>query len=95
MAAIIVLVLAVSLALTYEALVTTRLDVTHERLRRVAIQIVQSTEPTIAARMALYRQTAADPAVLAALRAAAAAPAPADSSPIPCAAAIPLPRFRA
>jgi signal transduction histidine kinase len=95
MAAIIVLVLAVSLALTYEALVTTRLDVTHERLRRVAIQIVQSTEPTIAARMALYRQTAADPAVLAALRAAAAAPAPADSSPIMRAAAIPLLRLRA
>jgi signal transduction histidine kinase len=69
-AAIVALVVVASLALTYAALKRAREDAMHERLNRLTRQLAQSGEQTVRARIALYRQTASDSAVYAALHAA-------------------------
>jgi signal transduction histidine kinase len=67
-AAVVVIVIATSLALTYDALKRGRIEATHDRLRRVARQISLSSDQTIKARIALLRQMAGDSAIRAALR---------------------------
>jgi signal transduction histidine kinase len=69
-AAIVVLVVATSLALTYDALKRARLESTHDLLRRQARQLVITSDQNIRTRAALYRQATNDSAVRAALRAA-------------------------
>ena len=75
-AAIVAIVVATSLALTYSALKRSRVEASYDRLRRVARQIAISSEQTTRARMALLRQVAGDSAVRAALRQAEGGAAP-------------------
>jgi len=93
--AVVVLVVAVLLLLTYNALVSTRLEAMHDRLRQIVGQIVENSEPTTRNRLAAYQRAAEDPAVLAALRAAQQAPVVDDSAPVMKAAAKQLLTLRA
>jgi signal transduction histidine kinase len=81
-AAIVVVVVATLLALTYEALVRSRIDAAHERLRRLSRQIMLTSEQTVRTRGGVYRQVANDSAVRAALRLAerGTIPAPDDTA---------------
>ncbi|HEY2026532.1 MAG TPA: HAMP domain-containing sensor histidine kinase [Gemmatimonadaceae bacterium] len=79
-AAIVVIVVGASLALTYEALKRAREDAMHERLNTLTRQLTQTGEQTVRTRIALYRQIASDSGVLAALHAAARRAPPADTS---------------
>ena len=67
-AAIVGIVVATSLALTYNALTRMRVEATHDRLRRLARQIAISSDQNIKVRMAVLRQAAGDSAVRTALR---------------------------
>ena len=78
-AAIVVVVVASSLALTYDALRRERIEAMDDRLRRLARQLVTTSEVNLRARFALYRQAASDSAVLSALRDAQAGRAIADT----------------
>jgi signal transduction histidine kinase len=69
-AAIVVVVVASSLALTYDALRRGRIEAMDDRLQRLARQLVQTSDVSLRARFAVYRQAAADSAVLSALRSA-------------------------
>ena len=62
-AAIVVIAVASLLALTYDALVRSRIQSTFERLDRLARQLVLSSDQTIRQRGALYRQVTNDSAV--------------------------------
>jgi signal transduction histidine kinase len=96
--AIVVLVVAILLLLTYNALVSTRLDAMHDRLKTLAEQIAANSQQTTRTRFATYERAAADPAVVELLRSAAAAPAGApvtsDSAPAMKAAAARLLQLR-
>jgi signal transduction histidine kinase len=78
-AAIVVLVVVSSLALTYDALKRSRIEATFERQDRLVREIVRSSEQTMRQRAALYRQMAADSGVHSVLRAAARGAAPAGN----------------
>jgi len=93
--AIVVLVVAVLLLLTYNALVSTRLQAMHERLKQIVEQVVQNSEQTTRARLTTYQKAAEDPAVLAALRAGEQAAVVDDSAPVIRAAATHLLTLRA
>ncbi len=69
-AAIIVLVVVTSLGLTYDALKRARVEAMQDRLRRLARQLVATSDETVRARFVLDRQVASDSAVVAALRSA-------------------------
>ena len=69
-AAIVGLVVATTLALTYDALVRARIEATHDRLGRIARQIALTSEQNQRLRATTYRQVGNDSAVRAALRAA-------------------------
>jgi signal transduction histidine kinase len=96
---IVVLVVAASLLLTYNALVSTRLEAVHDRLKTLAEQLAVSSQQSTRARFATYERAAADPAVVGLLRTAAAAPASApavsDSAPAMQVAATRLLQLRA
>jgi signal transduction histidine kinase len=79
-AAIVVVVVASSLALTYDALRRGRIEAMDDRLRRLARQLVTTSDVNLRARFALVRQVAGDSAVLAALRDATAGRAIADTA---------------
>ncbi|MEO7711598.1 MAG: ATP-binding protein [Gemmatimonadaceae bacterium] len=81
-AAIVGLVVATTLALTYDALVGARIEGTHDRLSRVARQIALTSEQNMRLRAATYRQVGSDSAVRAALKAAAAEPRSAPNAAI-------------
>jgi signal transduction histidine kinase len=81
-AAIIVIVVATLLALTYDALVRSRIETTYDRLRRLARQIVLTSDQSIRLRAGAYRQVANDSAVRAALRVAEQGTIPADSDAV-------------
>jgi signal transduction histidine kinase len=78
-AVVVMLVLATSLVLTYQALTSSRMEAVHDRLMHVTAQLVQSSDQTFKARAALYHQAATSDSVLAALHAAGAAVPPRDS----------------
>jgi signal transduction histidine kinase len=92
---VVVLVVAVLLLLTYNALVSARLETMHGRLKQIVEQVVQNSEPTTRSRLAAYQRAAQDPAVLAALRAAERSPVVDDSAPVIRAAAEHLLTLRA
>ena len=69
-AGIVVLVVAVSLGLTYGALKRARIEETYERLRRLTRQLVITSDQTIKARQQLFRQISDDSAVRSVLQAA-------------------------
>ena len=96
---IVVLVVAISLLLTYNALVSSRLEAMHDRLKQLAEQIAASSQQATRTRSATYERAAADPAVVGLLRTAAAAPpgaaAVSDSAPAVKAAAARLLQLRA
>lgn len=69
-AAVVVIVIATSLAITYSALKQARIESTHEQLRRQARQLVITSDQSLKARAALYRKVANDSAVHTVLRAA-------------------------
>ncbi len=92
---IVVLVVGVLVLLTYNALVSTRLDAMHERLKHLTDQITQASVQSVRLRAGMYERTAEDPAVLAALRTAASTPVVNDSAPVMRAATAPLLRLRA
>ena len=69
-AAIVGLVVATTLAVTYDALVRARIVATHDRLGRIARQIALVSEQSMRLRATTYRQVGNDSAVRAALRAA-------------------------
>jgi signal transduction histidine kinase len=69
-ATIVVLVVASSLALTYDALKRARIEAMQDRLRRLARQLVASSDQNLRTRAALYQRVATDSAVLGALHAA-------------------------
>jgi signal transduction histidine kinase len=71
--AIVVLVVAVSLLLTYNALVSTRLEAMHDRLKQLAEQITATGQQNTRTRFAMYGRAAADPAIVSLLRTASAA----------------------
>ncbi|MFL5608100.1 MAG: sensor histidine kinase [Gemmatimonadaceae bacterium] len=79
-AAIVVVVVASSLALTYDALRRGRIDAMNDRLQRLARQLVTTSDVNLRARFAFVRQVAADSAVLSALRHANAGRAIADTA---------------
>ncbi|HEX5971091.1 MAG TPA: HAMP domain-containing sensor histidine kinase [Gemmatimonadaceae bacterium] len=85
--AIVVLVVAVLLLLTYNALVSTRLQAMHDRLKQIVEQVVQNSEQSTRNRLATYQRAAANPTLVAALRAAEQAPVVNDSAPVMRAAA--------
>ena len=62
-AAIVGLVVAATLALTYDALVRARIEGTHDRLGRVARQIALTSEQNMRLRASTYRQVGNDSAV--------------------------------
>jgi signal transduction histidine kinase len=66
----VVVVVAVLLLLTYNALVSTRLQAMHDRLKTLAEQIAQASAQSTHARALVYQRTTSDPALLNALRAA-------------------------
>jgi signal transduction histidine kinase len=75
-AAVVVLVVVSSLALTYDALKRSRVEATYERHDRLVKEIVRSSEQTLRQRAAIYRHTAADSGVNRVLRAAVRGVAP-------------------
>jgi signal transduction histidine kinase len=77
-AAIVVLVVVSSLALTYDALKRSRVEATYERHDRLVKEIVRSSEQTMRQRATLYRQVAADSGVRRLLRATSRGAAPVD-----------------
>ena len=81
-AAIVGLVVAATLALTYDALVRARIEGTHDRLGRVARQIALTSEQNMRLRASTYRQVGNDSAVRAALRAARSGDGVAPSSAV-------------
>ena len=93
--AIVVLVVAVLLLLTYNALVSTRLDAMHGRLKQIVEQVVQNSDQNTRNRLAAYQRAAEDPTVLAALRAAQQMTVVNDSAPVMQAAAKHLLTLRA
>jgi signal transduction histidine kinase len=93
-AAIVVIVVATSLALTYSALKSTRIESTHEQLQRQARQLVITSDQSIKARAAIYRQVANDSAVRAALRAAERGAMPREGDPLSIIASVALLRLR-
>ena len=96
---IVVLAVAVSLLVTYDALVSTRLDAMHERLKQVAEQIAASSQQSTRVRFATYERMAAEPAIVGLLRAASTASGSTatmnDSAPAMKAAAAQLLQLRA
>jgi signal transduction histidine kinase len=94
-AAVVVLVLGTSLALTYRALTAARMEAVHDRLLHVTQQLAQTSDQTVRTRVALYRQAAGSDSVLAAVRAAASRATPADGTPAVHAAVEVLRRLRA
>jgi signal transduction histidine kinase len=80
--AIVVLAVAVLLLLTYNALVSTRLQAMHDRLKQIVEQVVQNSEQNTRNRLALYQRAASSPTVVAALRAAEGTPEVDDSAPV-------------
>ena len=66
-AAIVIVVVASSLALTYDALRRGRIEAMDDRLRRLARQLVMTSDVNLRARFALVRQVGGDSAVLGAL----------------------------
>jgi signal transduction histidine kinase len=92
--AIVLLVVAISLALTYDALRRTRTEAMHERLNRLVRQLVATSEQSIAARAVTLRQVAEDSAVRMALHAARAGTSLRARSPIAHAASEALLRLR-
>jgi signal transduction histidine kinase len=93
-AAIVVIVIATSLALTYNALKTARIESTHEQLRRQAHQLVLTSDQSIKTRASLYRQVAQDSAVRAVLRAAERGAPPRAGDPVSIIASVALLRLR-
>jgi signal transduction histidine kinase len=93
-AGIVVVVVAALLALTYDALKRARIETTHDRLRRLARQIVISSEQSLNVRARTYRQVANDSAVRAALRAAERGTIPREGDAMSRAAAAALGRLR-
>ncbi|HUQ45868.1 MAG TPA: HAMP domain-containing sensor histidine kinase [Gemmatimonadaceae bacterium] len=93
-ASVVVLAVATSLALTYDALKRARIESTYDRLNRLARQIGLSSEQTMRVRAGLYRQVATDSAVRAALRAAERGAIPREGSPVARAASEALLRLR-
>jgi signal transduction histidine kinase len=83
-----------SLGLTYDALKRARIESTHDRLRRLARQIVLSSEQSIRVRTTTYRQVTNDSAVLATLRAASRGAAPREGDAPARAAAAAMLRLR-
>ena len=79
-AGIVVLVVVVSLALTYDALKRARVEAEYERQDRLVKQIVLSSEQSIRTRAVLYRQAATDSGVRRVLRAAARGRVPDDDA---------------
>ena len=75
-AAVVVLVVVSSLALTYDELKRARVEAEYERQNGLIKQIVLSSQQSMQTRAALYRQTAADSGVRRLLRAAAGGTAP-------------------
>ena len=96
---IVVLAVAVSLLVTYDALVTTRLEAMHERLKQVVEQIAATSQQNTRTRFATYERMAAEPAIVGLLRAASTASgstaAMNDSTPAMKAAAARLLQLRA
>ncbi len=92
--AIVVLVVGILLLLTYNALVSTRLDAMHDRLKHLTEQIAQSSVQNLRLRTGVYERTAQDPALLAALRTATSTPVVNDSAPVMRAATALLLRLR-
>ncbi|NUO93536.1 MAG: HAMP domain-containing histidine kinase [Gemmatimonadaceae bacterium] len=93
-AAIVVIVIATSLILTYNALTRARIESTHDQLRRQARQLVITSEQSIKARTILYRQVANDSAVRAVLRAATRGAVPRGGDPVSIIASVALLRLR-
>jgi signal transduction histidine kinase len=93
-AAIVVIVIATSLVLTYNALTSARIESTHDQLRRQARQLVITSDQSIKARMILYRQVANDSAVRAVLRAAERGAMPRSGDPASIVASVALLRLR-
>ena len=93
--AIVVIVVAALLALTYDALKRSRIESAHDRLRRLARQLVITSDQSIRMRALQYRQVATDSAVRAALRGAARGAIPGDSNAVSRAANDALLRLRA
>ena len=93
-ATIVVLVVATLLGLTYDALVRSRFETTHERLNRLARQIVLSSDQNVRLRATTLRQIAADSAIRAALRIAEAGTIPAEDDSVARAAGETLLRLR-
>jgi signal transduction histidine kinase len=89
-AAIVLIVIATSLVLTYNALTSARIRSTHDQLRRQAQQLVITSDQGLKARANLYRQVANDSAVRAVLRAAA----PRSGDPTSIIASVALLRLR-
>ena len=95
---IVVLAVAVSLLVTYDALVTTRLEAMHQRLKQVAEQIAATSQQSTRTRFATYERVAAEPTVVGVLRTASASGSTAalnDSAPVVKAAVTQLLRLRA
>ncbi len=82
-ATIVVVIVATSLWLAYEALVRTRYEAMHDRLTQVARQVGTSAEQSTAARRKLLTDVARDPAIVGALRAGAAGGSPDTASVVP------------
>ena len=81
--AIVVVVVGVMLLLTYNALVSARLQAMHERLKTIAEQIAQASATSTRTRLATYQRITRNAAVLEALRGAQDSSAVMrDSSPV-------------
>jgi signal transduction histidine kinase len=93
-AAIVVIVVATSLALTYEALTRARTEAMHDRLQQLARQIVLNSDQNIRSRAAVYRQVAGDSGVRAVLAAAERGAMPRETDAASRAAAEALLRLR-
>jgi signal transduction histidine kinase len=93
-AAIVIVVVATLLLLSYDALVRSRFEATHDRLRRLARQIALSSDQAIRQRAGIYRQAASDSAVHAALLVAEQGTIPDERDAVALAAAEALLRLR-
>jgi signal transduction histidine kinase len=93
-AAIVVIVVATSLVLTYNALKSARIESTHDLLRRQARQLVITSDLSIKARANVYRQVGNDSAVRGVLRAAERGASPRESDPASIIASVALLRLR-